>query len=48
MEAINNIGKEITIILIAHRIHTLQNCDEIFKIEKGRLVSKHKYKDLLK
>ena len=38
MDAINNLSKEITIILIAHRISTLKNCDIIFKIEKGKLI----------
>jgi ABC-type multidrug transport system fused ATPase/permease subunit len=47
MEAINNISKEITVILIAHRIHTLQKCDFILKIENGEIVSNHQYKDLL-
>jgi len=47
MEAINNINREMTVILIAHRIHTLQKCDFILKIENGEIVSNHQYKDLL-
>ena len=38
MDAVNNLNKEITIILIAHRLNTLKNCDVIFKLEKGQLV----------
>ena len=34
MDSVNNLGKNITIILIAHRLNTLKNCDAIFKIEK--------------
>ena len=30
MDAVNNIGKEITIILIAHRLGSVKNCDKIF------------------
>jgi ABC-type multidrug transport system fused ATPase/permease subunit len=38
MDAVNNLGKDITIILIAHRLSTVKNCDIIFKFENGRLV----------
>ena len=45
MEAINNLSKNITIIQIAHRLDTLKNCDIIFKLEKGQLIS---YENLIK
>jgi ABC-type multidrug transport system fused ATPase/permease subunit len=38
MDAVNNLSKNITIILIAHRLHTVKNCDIIFKFDKGQLV----------
>ncbi len=38
MDAVNNLSKDITIILIAHRINTLKKCDIIFKIDKGQLI----------
>jgi ABC-type multidrug transport system fused ATPase/permease subunit len=38
MEAIEGLSRELTILLIAHRITTLHKCDIIFKIENGRLV----------
>ena len=44
MEAVNNLSKDITIILIAHRLNTVENCDMIFKLDKGKLVEK-KYFD---
>ena len=47
MEAVNNLGKDITIIIIAHRTNTLRNCDVIFKLEKGKLADKGNYNDLL-
>ena len=37
MEAINNLDEDLTIIIIAHRLNTLNNCDIIFKIENGTL-----------
>ncbi len=46
MEAVNNLGKDITIILIAHRTNTVRNCEVIFKLEKGKVVDKGNYSDL--
>jgi len=39
MEAINNLKKKITIILIAHRLNTVKNCDIIYKLDNGKLVA---------
>ena len=47
MEAVNNIGKNITIILIAHRLNTVKNCDIIFKLEKGRIVDQGSFESLI-
>ena len=38
MENIDNLDNNITIILIAHRLNTLKNCDTIFKLENGKIV----------
>ena len=42
MDAINNLSNDITIILIAHRLNTVKNCDIIFKFDKGRLINKER------
>lgn len=47
MDAINNLGKDITIILIAHRLNTVKNCDIIFKLEKGTLSSHGTYDEII-
>ena len=40
-ESINDIThKDLTIIIVAHRIQTLKYCDAIYKIESGEIVSK--------
>ena len=39
MEAVNNLSKDLTIILIAYRLNTVKNCDIVFKLEKGQLQS---------
>ena len=40
MDAVNNISKDITIILIAHRLNTVKNCDIVFKLEKGEVINR--------
>ena len=46
MDAVSNLSKDITIILIAHRLNTVRQCDVIFKLEKGRIVSQGTFQDL--
>ena len=38
IDAISNISKDITVIMIAHRLNTIKNCDLIFKFKDGRIV----------
>ena len=47
MDAVNNLGKNMTIILIAHRLSTLKNCNEIFLLEKGKLKNKGTFEELV-
>ncbi len=47
MEAIQGLGKHLTIILIAHRLTTVKACNEIFELEGGRLVAQGSYEELL-
>lgn len=47
MDAVNNLGKDITIILIAHRLSTVKNCDIIFKFENGRLVDQGSFDEII-
>lgn len=46
MEAINNLGREITIILIAHRLSTVRHCDHIYMLEKGKIKAQGNYEEL--
>ena len=46
--AIENLTKEKTIIMIAHRLKTVRNADQIIVIDKGRIVQKGKHDDLMK
>ena len=47
MKAIHNIGKQKTIILIAHRLKTVQACDQIYFIRDGELEDQGTYQELL-
>jgi ATP-binding cassette, subfamily B, bacterial PglK len=47
MDAVHNLGHAKTIILIAHRLSTVQSCDTIFMLEQGRLVAQGSYEELL-
>ena len=48
MEAVNNINKDITIILIAHRLSTVKKCDNIFLIENGEMIAQGSFDELVK
>ena len=48
MEAVNNLSKDITIIIIAHRLNTVKNCDVIFKLDKGEVIGQGTFEELIK
>lgn len=47
MESIRRIGQDVTVILIAHRISTVEACDWIYILSEGRLVGEGTYQSLL-
>jgi ABC-type multidrug transport system fused ATPase/permease subunit len=47
MEAVHKLRKDITIILIAHRLSTVKKCDIIFLLEKGKLTGQGTFKELI-
>lgn len=47
MEAIRSLRGERTIILIAHRLRTVEACDQIAMLEHGRVVAQGSYASLL-
>jgi len=47
-EAIGNLTKQKTIIMIAHRLKTVRNADQIVVIDKGKIVQKGKHDELVK
>jgi len=47
MQAIEGLGRELTVLIIAHRISTVRRCDFIIEMENGRVVAQGKYEELL-
>lgn len=47
-ESINNISADYTIIIVAHRLSTIINCNRIYILDKGKIVDSGTHKDLLK
>lgn len=46
-EAIENLTKQKTIIMIAHRLKTVRNADQIVVVDKGRIVQKGNHEQLV-
>ncbi len=47
MEAVHNLGNNMTIIIIAHRLTTVKNCDKIFLLQNGELKDQGTYEKLI-
>jgi ATP-binding cassette, subfamily B, bacterial PglK len=47
MDAIEDIGEDVTILIIAHRLTTLKRCDQIIKLEKEFNIKTGTYKDII-
>jgi ATP-binding cassette subfamily C protein len=47
MEAIENLSREKSIIIVAHRLTTLQKCELIFKVERGRIIKFGTFDDII-
>lgn len=48
VEAIDALTKEKTIIMIAHRLKTVRNADQILVVDKGRIVEQGRHEELMK
>jgi ATP-binding cassette, subfamily B, bacterial PglK len=47
MQAIADLGPDLTILIIAHRLSTVRSCDVIVELDKGRVVAQGNYDDLM-
>lgn len=46
MNSIHKLKKNLTIILIAHRLSTVKKCDQIYLIEKGEIIARGSFDEL--
>ena len=47
MGAIENLNRDLTILIIAHRLTTLQQCNKIVKLEHGQIVEQGSYEHFM-
>jgi ATP-binding cassette subfamily B protein len=47
MDAIEGLSRDLTVIMIAHRLSTVQRCETIIELENGRLIAQAPYEQLL-
>lgn len=47
MQAIDSLGKGITVLMIAHRVSTLRTCDRIFELKNGHVLREGSYQELI-
>jgi ATP-binding cassette subfamily B protein len=47
MEAVENLSRELTILLIAHRLTTVRHCDILVELDRGRVAAQGTYEHLL-
>jgi ABC-type multidrug transport system fused ATPase/permease subunit len=47
IETIRSLSHKITIIMIAHRLSTVRECDTIYVMDKGNIVDSGAYSDLI-
>ena len=47
MQTINELSPDLTVLLVAHRLTTVQHCDIIVELEQGRVVATGTYEELL-
>lgn len=46
MQAIDDLPRDITLVLIAHRLGTLRNCDKLLVMERGRIIEEGSWAEL--
>jgi len=47
MEAIGKLGDDITVLTIAHRLSTVRGCDLIVELDRGRIVARGSFDELM-
>lgn len=48
MQTIEQLDRNLTLIIVAHRVSTLKGCDRIIELVGGRLINHYSYGDFLR
>jgi len=48
MDSVRSLNDEVTVIMVAHRLSTVKECDTIFVLEDGRITGKGTFEELLR
>ena len=48
IDAVHNMGKDLTVIMIAHRLSTVKECNRILVLEKGEIKHQGSFQELTK
>ena len=46
MASVEQLGRDLTIVLIAHRLSTLAGCDRIYRLDGGRIIDQGRYDEV--
>lgn len=47
MDAIDGLGRDLTILIVAHRLSTVRHCDLVVELDQGKVVAQGTYEQLL-
>ena len=47
MQAIDQLGRDLTVLIIAHRVTTLRNCDTIYRLHRGTVIQQGSYDEVI-
>jgi ATP-binding cassette subfamily B protein len=47
MEAIKNLGEDLTLVIVAHRLTTLKNCSKIIELNQGKISRIGNYSEIV-
>ena len=47
IDAVQRLGRKYTVLMIAHRLTTLRDCDVIYRLDQGRIVQRGSYDDVI-
>jgi ABC-type bacteriocin/lantibiotic exporter with double-glycine peptidase domain len=46
-DSIKNIAKNVTVVVVAHRMSTIMSCDKIYLLESGKISASGSFKELV-